>query len=239
MRQRQKHLPRRRGFSMVEMLTVVAIISIMAVLIGVGLSGGNESVSLGNGQRIAASIFQSARSIAVLRQTQTRVLIYGDQGSGTNGTDPRKFLRFMGVVYLIDNGDENDPDDWIPANQGTYLPEGVFFMPNSLPTGGGGSVTAPSGTEVAKNQSDTDDLKFPNAQASSTENFYYYGFDSNGMSENPGDTFVLNAGRVASEGGGSVTIEVENPNTAIGFAIRRIGGVTLMNDYEEIAKANE
>ncbi|WOO43386.1 prepilin-type N-terminal cleavage/methylation domain-containing protein [Rubellicoccus peritrichatus] len=217
----------RRGFSMVELLAVIAIISVMAVLIGVALGGGNESVALGNAQRIASSIFQSARSVAVLKQTPTRVIIYGDNGSQT---DPSKFLRYIGVVY-------DDPDtaavDWVGVNAGTYLPEGVYFMPDSRPSS---LVDATGGNMQSSNfnnSSSTDNISFP-VRSGAAENFYYYEFDSNGMSENPGGTFVIHSGRKSGED----EVTVDNEFAVAGFAIRRIGGVTLFNDYEEIDALN-
>lgn len=223
-------LKRRRGFSMVELLTVVAIISIMAVIIGSALGGNNESLSLGTGQRVASSMFQSARSIAILKQTQTRVIIYGAQGSNT---DPRKFLRFMGIVYDEDQ-DPSNPS-WVPAVQGTYLPEGVFFIPAGSATG----LSDVSGGSMEKsdyNNTGTQPLSvaFP-VTTKTADDFFWYGFDENGNSQNAGGTFVLNAGRVTSD---APTIEIENPYAARGLAIRRIGGVILMNDYEEIQAAN-
>lgn len=217
---------------MIELLTVVAIISIMAVLIGVGLGGGNETVSIGNGQRIASSIFQSARSIAVLRQTETRVVIYGSQGSNT---DPRKFLRYMGVVYKDADSTSKTFGEFIPANQGTYLPEGVFFTPDPIPAN---VVHDATNTLMSSNKDTPADVSFP-IKGGTDESFYYYEFDKNGMSENAGQTFVLNAGRVKSEGGSDgVEIEIENPYAAAGFAVRKIGSVILISEYEGLEKAN-
>lgn len=224
-------LKRRKGFSMVELLTVVAIISVMAVIIGTALGGGNETISLGTGQRVASGMFQSARSIAILKQTETRVLIYGDQVSDT---DPRKFLRFMGIVY----NDPENPGNWLPAVQGTYLPEGVFFIPPTAPEELKDRTTGSTSYEKSKfNNGATNPMSVPFPVTTGTaENFYWYGFDANGNSQNAGGTFVLNAGRVLSD---APEIGIENPYATSGLAIRRIGGVILMNDYEEIQEANK
>lgn len=207
---------------MVELLAVIGIISIMAVMIGVALSGGGQAVALGNGQRVAASIFQSARSVAVLRQTQTRVIIYADQGSST---DPRKFLRYMGVVYEEPLGSDN----WVPVNTGTYLPEGVFFIPETIPSGLDASEAG--GSLMRSSVNDTFSVSFPTT-GQTADAFYYYQFDSNGMSDNPGGTFVINGGRMASDF--PVEVAIENPFLVAGFAIRRMGSVTLFNDWDEI-----
>lgn len=224
---------------MVELMAVIAIISIMAVIIGVGLGGGNESVALGNAQRISSSIFQSARSIALLRQTNARVIIYADQGAQT---DPRKFLRYMGVVY--DDPETPNTVDWIPANQGTYLPEGVFYIPPGANTTTGltdaTSSTDPILASKFNEQSEIGganpfSVSFP-VTGGTAEQFYWYEFDDKGMSNNPGGTFVLNAGRVISDN--PIEIGIENQFAVAGLAIRRIGGVILTDGYEEVDGAN-
>lgn len=226
----------RRGFSMIELLAVVGIISVMAVIIGVSLGGKNESLSVGNGQRIASSVFQSARSIAVLRQAHTRVIIYRDHAN-----DPQKFLRYMGVVYLKDGVNLLDAtvDDWIPANQGTYLPEGVFYVPDDVVGLTGVNIdTSDYGNDLLvsdPNYSGTSTMsaKFPVVGSSSSEDYYFYQFDKNGMSDNPGGYFVINAADTGFDGTDE-TVDFKNPLTVSGFAIRRIGGVTLFSDYEEV-----
>lgn len=231
----------RKGFSLVEMLAVIGIIGIMAVIIGVSFTGTNETVALGNAQRIGASVFQSARSIAVLRQQPTRVIIYADHGE-----DSKKFLRYMGIVYLSENATDPEnpaPGDWIPANQGTYLPEGIYYIPEGGATDttgliadnleGGVDLLTSNPKYDKSSATDIMEASFPIVGGTNND-FYFYEFDANGMSENPGGNFVINAGSITLDGNGDEAVEITNPFAVAGFAIRRIGGITLFSDYDEI-----
>ena len=211
-----------RAFTLVELLAVIGIIAVMATVIGVSLGGGNNTASLGTSQRIAAGIFQSARSNAVLKQTETKVLIYGDNGGDT---DPGKYLRFMQVVY------KNDDGDWVAANTGTYLPQGVYYIPDGGVAGADSVLTVESDSTGTFN----DNVK-PNENSTADIGFtaYEYSFDSNGLSSDPGNKVVFAAGRVAGPpANGMPSLAFENQFAVLGFYLRRTGSVSLA-DYDDL-----
>ena len=221
----------RRAFTLVELLAVIGIIAVMATVIGVSLTGGNATASLGTSQRVGASIFQSARSIAVLKQTPTKVLIYGDNGGGS---DTGKYLRFMQVVYE----DPESPGTWIAANTGTYLPQGVYYIPSNISNGyidieGGGTMVKSDPTTTF-----TSPVK-PNENSTANIGFeaYEYTFDSNGLSDgSAGDQIVFAAGRVTGPPqGGLPQLSFDNEYAVVGFYLRRLGSVSLA-EYDDLDK---
>ena len=71
--------PRRRGqaFTLIEMLVVIAIMSILMTAGAIGLGGmGGKGVT--SGVASAESLFDEARSIAVGQQTRARVMVAKD-----------------------------------------------------------------------------------------------------------------------------------------------------------------
>ncbi|MBC2594314.1 prepilin-type N-terminal cleavage/methylation domain-containing protein [Ruficoccus amylovorans] len=220
-----------RGFTLVELLAVIGIIAVMATVIGVSLGGGNASASLGSSQRIAAGVFQSARSIAVLKQTQTKVVVYE---SGDTGIDPGKYLRFLQVIYKTT--DSSGADVWVAANAGTYLPQGVYYVPR---TGGFDSSVLTIASETATGGAMTsDNVTFRPVEGSTVSvrvTGYVYEFDSNGLSNNNGDTVVFAAGTVSGYDGttGAPRLTFDNQYAVTGFYIRKTGSVILA-DFDDL-----
>ena len=204
----------RGAFTIIEILVVVGVILVVAAILGVALSGGDASVGIRTGERIAAGYVQAVRAQAVLKQTTARLII-------SKEVDHRdRYLRYLGVVYR----DPSTPGEniWIAADDGTYLPRGVYFHASmSSRDGGGGSP----GTMV---------LEFPRrdgAAAGTGEEWYYYQFESGGITEeNAGGKFVLAVGMVADVSG---VIEFRD-ETAGGFILHRLGGISLAQDPADL-----
>ena len=112
---------RRSAFTLIELLVVISIILIASSIIFMGGSGG-DGAKLSSSQRIVSGVAQGARGQAILKNAKTRLIIYTDDAGNEN--DEKK-LRFIGIVY--EALETPEPDDWIAATQGTYLPEGILF----------------------------------------------------------------------------------------------------------------
>lgn len=172
------------GFSLVELLTVIAIISILMTIGAIGI--GNLSAGKGVPTAVAnaEAVFDEARTTAVSKKARTLVLV--------DVTDPKRtevYLRRIIIAY--ENQDETTgepiPDDWIIANRGTVLPDQVFYSQDlsreNHATGSGDTQSM----RVTLNQSATVKSDF-------VGDYIAYEFNSEGICKTPGASFVVGTG---------------------------------------------
>jgi prepilin-type N-terminal cleavage/methylation domain-containing protein len=226
---------RSAGFTLIELLVVVSIMVVVASIIFVGGNSGSGT-KLKAAQRIVSGIAQGTRGQAVLRNMPARLIIYADS---TNNPSDDKVLRFCGVVY----GDSNDVDSdgvplsWLAANQGTYLPEGIYLNVNKSNTKNSLLGALPKMK-----------LNYPRAKSvkeGTGDEYYYYEFSDNGtMTSNP-DNFnnawlVLQAGNLLPQGAsGRMQVDFsaqENEYLLAGLIFRRVGTTTLVSDPDIIVE---
>jgi prepilin-type N-terminal cleavage/methylation domain-containing protein len=134
-----------RAFTLVEMLVVVALIGILAALVGFSLTGGTQGMSLANAQRGLLSMIRAAQAAAQVHNTRARLIIFSDQRNWESGDTATaanvnsKILRQYGVIYASSD-DPNLTGDgsatgkpyytWTAFNDGAQLPEGIYFVPS-------------------------------------------------------------------------------------------------------------
>jgi len=132
----------RRAFTLVEMLVVVAMIGILAAVVGFSMKNGSQGMSLANAQRGLLSMLRAAQTAAKVHNTRARLIIFADQTNWVSGDSPTaatinaKLLRFYGVIFASSD-DPNLVDDlgkpyfrWQAFNDGAELPEGIYFVPS-------------------------------------------------------------------------------------------------------------
>ena len=117
-----------RGFSLVEMLVVIAIMSILvtAGAIGLGSVGGKGVTS---GVATAESLFDEARSTAVARNMRACVLV-AKTLTNNSGDDLRRILvayEETDATTGLAKSPNNIAPKWELSSRGTVLPDQVFF----------------------------------------------------------------------------------------------------------------
>jgi len=114
----------RSGFTLVELMVVILIISLMFGIVMASFSGNDESQGVDSAVSRLTGAFNLAQTTALTRSQKTRVLIHADP-------DVReKFLRQ--ILILV----ETEPDVWEVYADGQTLPSGVYYSPalSSAPT---------------------------------------------------------------------------------------------------------
>lgn len=177
------------GFTLVEMLAVVLIISILLTLGAVGINRLTSGKGVTNGVSNAEALFDEARALAVGKGTKARVLV-------DNNPNSENALRRLLVVYqeLDSDGKPKEPETWVLTSRGVTLSEGVYFSEkfSKKDQEHGGQLD-----EMTLAQSDT-------VKKDYAGNYFYYEFNREGLcvpepekevdQRQYGMTFVLGAG---------------------------------------------
>jgi len=169
---RRRKLP---GFTLVEMMVVVALIGILAAVVGVSMSGNGQSMSLQNAQRNLVLMMQAAQSAAQKSHTRARFIIFADknwvpESSPESATVDQKILRFYGIVTAM----SDDPTVktaanvinnaqpyhvWSAVGEGSMLPEGIYFVPSQQSQF---ALDLPGFAGDTKHNAITDTYSYPN-----------------------------------------------------------------------------
>ena len=107
----------KRGFTILELLVVLAVMGIMIGALGFSFVGVNQS-NLGDAQRSLISLLQKARSLAVSNATESRIIVVADS------EDPNKYLRQAMLIYR----DKNNTSYWQIFDDAFRLPVDVWFV---------------------------------------------------------------------------------------------------------------
>lgn len=211
----------RTGFSLVELLVVILIISLLLTL-GAGImkniAGGN---SMGSAVATTEALFDEARAIAVGKGTTAKVLV--------DVTDPQNedtYLRRIVVVYNELNPQTGEPeqDKWAVASRGLTLPDKIYFsqeFSKKDPDGGGQKLD-----EITLNP----DKKLFEGK------YLEYVFNSEGIcttASKGGVGFVLGSG-VRPLGNKLPRVTGEAKRDFGGFVVWRNGRTSLFRDNDQI-----
>lgn len=174
-----------RAFSLIELLTVIGIIALLSGLGAVALRDGGKSVQ--SAANSASSLFNLARTEAIMRRTQVRVVV----DTNFSAARPEDYLRRVTLAALQDG-------KWKMITRWTTLPGKAFFHRD---------LSEPHGSEVMPDMGDValDFFEFqPNGQAARTRSQFIVagGEQQGGVFREHGDQnrsgfFVHRLGRIS------------------------------------------
>lgn len=211
------------GFTMVEILTVVAVMAVLMSVAAIGIQKLDRGQATTTALAISQAVFAEARSVAVGRGTRARVYIHGEMND-QDEEDQQRYLRYL-IVAVLEDGKENDFE---VVSRGTTLPNGVYFDPDAskdasssvtgIGTWGRGEVDLPG-------------------SGSNVRNCYYYEFNGEGIcvdgskdGADPGAAYVLI--------GGVRQRDAEKPkmmgNNQTGFVVWRNGQTAIYRNPDQI-----
>lgn len=217
------------AFTLVEMLVVIAIISILMTAGSIGLSGmGGKGVT--SGVASAESLFDEARTTAVGRNIRACVLV-----AKSLTENPTNDLRQILVAYEETNtdGTPKNPDsttpNWVLASRGSLLPEQTYFSAEFSKkdhTAGNGIIE------------DVDSSRITGVKSAYQGSYYIYEFNAQGICKTPGASFVIGSGArnsTKSADANPPRVTVSAKRDFGGFVIWRNGRTSIFRSPEQIS----
>jgi prepilin-type N-terminal cleavage/methylation domain-containing protein len=177
--------PQLSGFSLIELLTVIAIMSVLMTVAAIGVGGATGGKGISNAVSTSEAIFDEARSIAVSKRTNARVLIAVKDASEMRGNVQARenHLRRMIIAYQDLDQDGRPTEAWTVSSRGVLLPEQTYF-------------SREFSRQNHKEQSGEIQITTLGAPAKEDfrGNYYYYEFNPEGICTTPGASFVVGTG---------------------------------------------
>jgi prepilin-type N-terminal cleavage/methylation domain-containing protein len=215
------------GFTLIEILTVIAIITILMAAGAIGIGNLNAGKGVTSAVATCESLFEEARTIAVSKRCKTRVMVDVDDVNSDN------YLRRVVIAY------ENvtlNPDgtvasrNWVLSNRGYEMPKGTFFSKVHSK-----KKDRDTGTET---EIDIEPMTMVNdtgtVVAAYTGDYAYYTFNGEGIFEDAGSSFVVGAG-VRPKGQEPKTVRGASRDFA-GFVVWRNGRTSVYRSPNQISE---
>jgi len=207
-----------RGFTLLELLTVMAIIAILISLGAVGISKIGQGQGVTAGLSLGEGLLAQARTQAINQNAPARLLIHGD----LNDQDPierDRYRRMMIVVYQETDGDGRILPGWKRLGTPVFLPEGVYYA------GELSQADMRSGGQIPMERFQL------SGQPGDQRLCYFYEFNGQGVCTTPGAGFIVESGNRPP---GQMRPLLGGRRDLGGFVVLRSGGTTYIRNIEQL-----
>ncbi len=217
------------GFTLLELLVVIALIATLSVAFRGGLGGGGQSAALQSAQATLANLLTAARAKAMASGQSARILVQIDAPSTSQ---PPRFLRYVVLQIQTAGG-------WQTSNE-AYLPEGVYVVPGNFATIPTGLFAANTSTPWNKTDGSalrstalrSNQISHETINSSGTEQWVSITLAAEAGTAQSGD-FILASGRRRPPGtyqAGESPVELNNPENVRGLTLSSYGVPALINN---------
>jgi prepilin-type N-terminal cleavage/methylation domain-containing protein len=209
------------GFSLIELLAVITIISILMTVAAIGVGGILGGKGVTSAVSMAESVFDEARSASVSKRTRARVLV-----DVNDPKDRENYLRRMLVVFEdLDEDGNVVSDKWVLSGRAVMLPEQTYFSRDFS------RKSQEAGSEL-------DQMTLSDVNRTFQGTYVYYEFNGEGVSSNPGASFVVGTG-AREIGAPKPRVSESTKRDFGGLIVWRNGRTSVFRSPEQIGLPSE
>jgi len=229
-----------RGFSLLELLVVLAVMGVMMGLLGFSFLG-SSSKNLGLAQRNILSLVHKARFLAMSTGLETRIIVNAEN------SDSEKYLRYAEIISLDRNSSTTGIQTWlVDETSRVTLPEDIWFVADGIESDN--AEWASNGLCIWSASLEEDDFLLSDPAkgkrieevGAGSARYHYLSCNVQGVFLSPTypamPRLAFAKGSLTPRAGGSLSPTFVNQQDIAGIQFQPFGGIVMMEfqdfDYE-------